>query len=355
LANKFPELKSTLQEAGVSTMPDVEKLQSVSFTLPGLSASAGLSTVQPDIAQFTPEEKAKIPTEIVFARVGANKIDLNANVSISSAGEPVQSVSTVQSKPLNLVVKPDKPVKNILGYVVLKSGSSKSVSPSIFSASLLDAVLTLAGNDAAASNEVIVQQFQYTEGAGNDGIYTADINAPSENGKYEIRTVMNYKDETIKPKQIKLALAVDPQGYVYEKIGDKEARIKNAKVSLYWLNPETKQYQLWLASDFQQQNPQSTNITGEYSFLVPPGYYYIEVESSSYSSYSGKPFQIKNGTGVNVNVELKPITWWTGLFSIDRILMILAAAFIILLSVLIASVSFYFVRHGKLKHSFRKA
>lgn len=37
-------------------------------------------------------------------------------------------------------------------------------------------------------------------------------------------------------------------------------------VSLYWLNPEKNQYELWPAREYQQENPQITDVRGTYAF-----------------------------------------------------------------------------------------
>ncbi|MDP2910661.1 MAG: carboxypeptidase-like regulatory domain-containing protein, partial [bacterium] len=142
-------------------------------------------------------------------------------------------------------------------------------------------------------------------------------------GEYEIITVMDYQDPELANKEIRLIAVVDPEGYVYEKIGDKEARVSGAIVSLYWLNPETKQYGLWPAQDYQQENPQITNNTGKYSFLVPQGSYYLTIEAPSYLIYEGKPFQVKEGSGVHLNIELKTKYWWLKYFDWKTGLLIL--------------------------------
>jgi len=118
-----------------------------------------------------------------------------------------------------------------------------------------------------------------------------------------------------------MILVVDPEGYVYRKDGNDQTRIKDATVSIYWLNPEAKQYELWPAKDFQQENPQTTDITGKYSFLVPEGTYYLEVKSQDYVTYQGQPFQVVDGSGVHLNIELKTKNWFLRLFTIERIML----------------------------------
>jgi hypothetical protein len=134
---------------------------------------------------------------------------------------------------------------------------------------------------------------------------------------------MDYKEPELGKREIKLITVVDPEGYIYEKYGDKEIRIPGAIVSLYWLNPETNQYELWPAKEYHQENPQVTDNRGTYSFLVPEGYYYLKVEAPGYLVYEGKPFQVKEGSGIHINIELKSKYWWLKIIDWRNILLIM--------------------------------
>jgi hypothetical protein len=50
--------------------------------------------------------------------------------------------------------------------------------------------------------------------------------------------------------------------------------------------------------------------TGTYSFLVPPGTYYLKVETSKYAVYQSSSFSAKEGGGVHQNIELKKKPGW---------------------------------------------
>ena len=165
-------------------------------------------------------------------------------------------------------------------------------------------------------------EFEYTDPDG-DGIYTAEIQAPIVEGEYEIITVMDFENPELGKKEIRLITVVDPEGYVYERNDDKETRIPGAIVSLYWLNPETKQYELWPAKEYQQENPQITDDTGRYSFLVPPGTYYLRVEHPNYPVYQSETFVVKEGSGIHMNIELKTKYWWLKIIDWKTIVMII--------------------------------
>ena len=298
LAKKFPELGETLKKVGITKITDIGKLKTVKLILPGL------------------KESEEMPTEIVFAKTGGELINLNIALTINEKGEAEQRISTISGKPLQLTIKPDKPAKSVKGYVVFKSKMPRPTSFQ-FPFNLLTASLIFANpvfaqpqeNPVRVEEKLVLLEFEYT-GPDGDGIYTAEIQAPIVEGEYEIITVMDFEDPELGKKEIRLIAVVDPEGYIYEKDGDKETRIPGAIVSIYWLNPETKQYELWVAKEYQQENPQTTDVRGTYSFLVPEGSYYLKVEAPGYLVYDGKPFQVKEGSGVNINIELETKYLW---------------------------------------------
>lgn len=379
LAEKFPELGETLKQVGITKITDIEKLKTAKLTLPGLTervgpegnplAFYGIKFALPKaipVAELSPEIKKQIPSEIVFARTGGELIDFNITLSITEKGEPQQKISTISGKPLQLAVKPDKPVKSVKGYIVFKSKEIQPASLETPFNSLLASLIfanpvfaqsfnpasndfipvegakltqfDLALKDGArsenfgagagekpvqAEEKLVLREFEYADFDG-DGIYTAEIPAPLIEGEYEIITVMDFEDLKLGKKEIRLITVVDPEGYIYEKDADKETRIPGAIISLFWLNPETKQYELWPAKEYQQENPQITDVRGTYSFLTPEGYYYFKVEAPGYPIYDGKPFQVKEGGGVHVNIELKTKYWWLKIIDWKTILLVFA-------------------------------
>jgi len=93
---------------------------------------------------------------------------------------------------------------------------------------------------------MVLSEFNYSDGD-KDGIYTAEIQAPIVQGKYEIITEVDHKDPKLGKKEIRLITVVDPEGYVYEKNGDKETRLPDAVISLFGKTRKTKNYELWPA------------------------------------------------------------------------------------------------------------
>jgi len=329
LTEKIPQLEKTFSSLGIARMTDLEKIRTAGLNLPGLTQSLNLPLVNiapgklalpkgVPLAQLSPQIKQKLPTEIVFASTGGQLIDFNAVLSLNSKGQPQQKINTVVGKPLELTVKPEKPVKSIKGYLVFKSKTPEpSVSMSFpfgsLVASLISANPVVSQKQAEPINleqKLVLAEFEYTDPDG-DGIYTAEVPAPAVEGEYEVITVIDYQDSTLGRKVISLITVVDPEGYVYEKDSSgRETRIPGAIVFIDWLNPDTKKYELWPAEKYQQENLQTTDVTGKYSFIVPEGFYSLVVDAPGYISYEGKPFEVTEGSGVHINIELKTKYWW---------------------------------------------
>ncbi|PIT89133.1 MAG: hypothetical protein COU27_01955, partial [Candidatus Levybacteria bacterium CG10_big_fil_rev_8_21_14_0_10_36_7] len=54
-----------------------------------------------------------------------------------------------------------------------------------------------------------------------------------------------------------------------------------------------------------QKNPQVTNQTGKYSFLVPEGSYFLKIEALGYKDYESDEFWTEEGDGIHINIEMK--------------------------------------------------
>jgi hypothetical protein len=325
LAEKFPKLEKLFKEVEIKKLVDIQKLKGVKFSLPGLKERLGLYKSIP-ISKLPSEGKREIPTEFVFIRSIDESIDFNVSLVVDEKGKPVQKANFITGKQVKLVIKPEKSVKSIKGYIVFKSKKPKTTSFEISQESLLASLFFKAPVLAESTEKsipveekLVLVEFEYKDDDG-DGIWEAEVQMPKVEGEYEIITVIDYEDVK---KAVRLTAVIDPEGYVYEKYNDKEIRIPGAVVSLFWLNPETKKYELWPANEYSQENPQITDITGRYAFLVPPGYYYLKVEAPGYLPYIGKPFYVKEGSGVNFNIELKSKYWLLKIIDWKTVLLIM--------------------------------
>ncbi len=361
LAIKLPQLGNTLKGIGIKRSTDIKKLLGANLKLPSLT-----ETVLPvskvavgkfvqlkgiPIANLSETAKSKIPSEIIFAKMGGGLVDFNVALSINNKGKTQQTIKTIAGQLLQLVVRAEEPVKTVKGYITFKSKKYNQVSFQIplndISASLLfsnpifsDIValhtqISVEGssvqvnsnaepvpaNSSEIERRLVISNFEYIDSGG--GVHTASVQMPVVDGEYEIITLIDYQDEALQSKEIKLITLVDPEGYIYEKNGNMETRIPGAIVYLYWLNHDSRQYELWNAKDFQQEDPQITDQSGTYSFLVPNGFYYLKVDAPGYLSYDGKPFEVKEGSGIHMNIELKTKYWFLKIVDWKTMLLIM--------------------------------
>lgn len=322
LADKFPELGKTFKKVGITKMSDLQKLKNAKFVLPELSKEVGISggTGVP-LASLSNSQKELLPSEIIFAKAG-DLIDYKISLAITDDGKPEQRINTIAGKPLDLAIKTDKPVKNIKGYLVVKKIEREMGSRNIPATSLLGAPIAATlgvnhpkGEKIEIEQKLVLSEFEYFD-EDKDGIYTARISSPLVHGEYEIISIMEYKDVSLGKKELRLVAVIDPEGYIYEKNGNKETRLPDARVSLFWKNPKGGNFELWPAKDYQQVNPQKTDKSGAYSFLVTEGVYRLVVSVGGYYDFKGDEFSVEEGRGVHENIELQPRSWWRSLFGL---------------------------------------
>jgi len=328
IANKFPEVAQALKKVGIVNLNGAGQLETARISLPSLGETAGLDMPEVVAVKLSDREVGRLPSNIVFAQAGEN-LDLNVKLSISNQGAAVQTLNTLQGHPLTLSIKPDGKAQSVKGYMLLVSNRvSESAVPKVakgkenllaltadsFSASALPAPRSV----SADTPDLLVAQFDYEQAP--NGLWTAEVQSPQALGQYELRTVVSYAGQTA-PDVVKMIVVVDPEGYIFRRLSDgSEARIKDATVSIYELDRATGEYILWPAREFRQENPQTTDVTGRYAFLVPPGSYYLAVDAPGFARYQSDIFPVEENKGVFMNLELKA-HWWTGWITLSNALL----------------------------------
>jgi hypothetical protein len=325
ILNKFPELKETFNKLGITDLKN-EQLENASFNLPGLAQVLNPSSLEEAnilyLTNLSPELKKDIPSDVIFVRNANETIDLNSFLTFEN-NTPNQKISLLQNQSFELILKPENPTKSIKGYITFKSNHTSYTKPQ----NTLNKLASLLGIKATQAEEnnieekLVLSEFNFQD-EDQDGLWTANFQTPQVTGEYEVITVMEYQDISLGTKTLRLITVIDPEGYVYEQNGNKQTRIPEANVSLYRFNSDTNQYELWNAETYQQENPQTTDIRGTYSFLVPPGSYYLKVEAPNYEAYQGTPFEVTLGSGIHTNIELTPQRSWQDILNGERILTI---------------------------------
>lgn len=336
LAAKFPAVGKTFSELGVQRFSDLDKLSGLPLSLPGLSSILGISAGggvprSLPVSALSPELKKQMPSEVVFAKTAVQAIDFDIGVRVSEDGLVTQRIETLARKPLFLTVKPDGQTSKVTGYLLFRSRQQVSAGTLDISAAspagnlLFALVKPVFAHESPVpvreEEQFVLQEFEYTDPDG-DGIYTANIETPAVDGEYEIVTVIDYAAPSRESKKIRLITVIDPEGYIYEKLDGREVRLSKASVSLYWRNPSSDAYEVWPASDFTQENPQLTDPSGRYAFLVPEGTYILQVEAPGYAMYRSAPFRVEEGRSVHQNIAMTPKEWWKKLPDWNTLLLI---------------------------------
>ena len=294
LTVKYPELDKVFTKLGVTKISDLSKLQGVSISLPEI------------------DNLKNLPREVVAVKGGAGNVGVISSIILDDTGKVEQKIQTTANTTLTLAVRPSAPVDAVTGYLVFREGAKKTVVELPIGLQAASAILALQSSSSAAPNipdrELLVQTFSYDDSDG-DGVYTANIKTPAVEGTYEVITLITYRDKTLGTKELRLLTVVDPEGYVYEIIQGKEARVPNVSVSIF--NADTNA--LWDSVSYNQVNPQMTDTSGKYSFLVPEGKYYITAEGKGYLPYKSDTFTVQQGLGIHFNIELRSSGWLSGL------------------------------------------
>jgi hypothetical protein len=270
------------------TVPQALKNLSGAPSVINVGNLAGTNLNLPGLGNLDLTVSAKIPTDVIFIKTANGLIEQGTTLTVGENGAVQQQVETVAGTQLQLIIKPTKPTKAIEGYLIFKQNGAKS--------------------QVGLKQALVVAKFSYAN-LNNAGVWEANVLAPVVAGQYEIINVINYQDPKLQPKELHLTTVIDPEGYVYYRSIGGETRVKNAKVSLFWLNSKTNKYEIWPANNYQQTNPQITDATGKYSFLVPSGTYYLQVRASWYQNYKSQPFQVLEGKGIHQNIELQKNLW----------------------------------------------
>ncbi|MCX6806825.1 MAG: hypothetical protein NT135_01745 [Candidatus Berkelbacteria bacterium] len=148
----------------------------------------------------------------------------------------------------------------------------------------------------------------------NQGYYETIVKVPEVKDNYKLVFNIVYADDTL--GMLTIAISVDPFGYVCRKninlwnklLGHRdyeELRITKATISLYIYDEKQGKWILWSDQKNPQDNPKLTNQSGEYSFYVSPGKYYLEARKAGHRSVRTKEFEVTNYE-VNQNIEMTP-------------------------------------------------
>lgn len=96
------------------------------------------------------------------------------------------------------------------------------------------------------------------------------------------------EDETVTGPNTRIPVSRDPSGYVYE--GIPSNRLDGVTTTLYYSNSAAKpagnatEAMKWDAAAFDQENPLTTDLLGQYQWMVPDGWWQVKYEKDGYET-----------------------------------------------------------------------
>lgn len=98
-----------------------------------------------------------------------------------------------------------------------------------------------------------------------------------------------------------------PPGRILDETGKP---LSQAKVSVYIFDKVLSDYVLWESEPYLQTNPQTTDDSGEYHFLLPAGKYFLETTSPDRQKLRTEIFEVTSATPTTQSFTLKPRPLW---------------------------------------------
>ncbi len=362
LVTSFPTLEKTFRDFGVRNIADLHRLQGVTLALPtidelvpadSLAKSAlVLDTLEGYTIDDLRDAAEKLPTDVVFFELNNGKIALAPVVNGASFSGEGPTFRTIPNQAVSMIIRPSEPVETITSQVALRELRTRQVAEAQKKTtiqSVIDAfgetVSAVQVNEVSAAEikdqdlestpqdekgRFIVDQVDF-EDSNDDGVYVADINTPEVFGSFDIITDVDYSTQK-KDNIITNTMLIDPEGYVFHQTISGEVRLANAKVSLYHFSEESSEFELWDAEKYGQVNPQITDDSGTYAFLVPEGQYYISALASTYKPYQSRGFTVQSsGRGVHINIGLQKYFDVEQFLNIDYIIVTILIVLLILM------------------------
>src|SRR6185369_13957814 len=85
------------------------------------------------------------------------------------------------------------------------------------------------------------------------------------------------------------------------------APVANATITLYYFEARYQIWRVWDGPAYDQMNPHKTNEGGEFSYLVPSGKYYFDIQAGGFGHTQSEIFTVNGPTVLNPNFTLKPL------------------------------------------------
>lgn len=141
-----------------------------------------------------------------------------------------------------------------------------------------------------------VNSFSYLLGYNSSAdAYQTTLQTPGP-ARLPLAILIDYTDDS--HDRVEGAFSLLSRGFVWQ--GTTANKLSGATVTLY---EEYASFRVWDATPYREINPQTTDASGQFSFLVPPGRYYLLVQKDGYRDQTTTVFEVANNV-VNPGVEI---------------------------------------------------
>jgi len=89
-------------------------------------------------------------------------------------------------------------------------------------------------------------------------------------------------------------------------IDQKTKQAVSAKITVYYLQPESDNWVVWDGAAYGQANPQATDKNGDFSLFLPAGQYYLSAGAKGYHSLTSSIFKLSRPTPVLTTLAMRP-------------------------------------------------
>ncbi|HEX7259985.1 MAG TPA: redoxin domain-containing protein [Candidatus Saccharimonadia bacterium] len=83
--------------------------------------------------------------------------------------------------------------------------------------------------------------------------------------------------------------------------------VARAKLTVFYLEPESNTWTVWDSAAYGQQNPQRADVGGNVNFLLPSGTYYLQAEAPRYRTVMTNIFSLNESTPLTADITFKKL------------------------------------------------
>lgn len=138
----------------------------------------------------------------------------------------------------------------------------------------------------------------------DNGLWSGIINFPDPGNYYLSAISLDGAGNRTERILAKYNVMPSPRVLSKDKAGHNSV-IKGARLTLYYLDPDTGSWVVWDGAPSSQPNPQPIDTNGAYQYLLPGGTYYLKAEAKNYRTVITRRFTLDYPQALSTNIFMK--------------------------------------------------